>query len=290
MKVLSSKAFFLNNQSFLKEKTEYAQGEIQVMVFELMKHFLDLDKTQVLADAPFTPDLTSLQNFQQALQEMSENKPLQYVLAQTEFYGFAFKVNTHVLIPRPETEELVQWIVQENKTTQPLSILDMGTGSGCIAITLAKKLAQAQIYALDISTEALEMAQINAAIHQAKICFLQGDILSFPDLNFLLPEKLDVIVSNPPYIPQAEKKLMRKNVLDYEPHLALFVEDTKPLIFYEKIAAFAHSFLNPKGKLYVEINEQFGQEVEALMQKQGFQNIEIKQDLAGKDRFVRGNI
>ncbi|MCD8528722.1 MAG: peptide chain release factor N(5)-glutamine methyltransferase, partial [Chitinophagales bacterium] len=202
------------------------------------------------------------------------------------FYDLEFYVNSNVLIPRPETEELVALIIEQNKA-QHLQVLDIGTGSGCIAVTLAKHLNKAAVSALDISLKALQVAKQNAYQNGVSVLFKEGSILEWETL--LLPT-FDIVVSNPPYIPNKEKALMQANVLDYEPHLALFVEDNNALIFYERIASFALQHLNTNGKLYVECNEFNAKDVSNLFLKQGFKTVKILKDLQGKDRKVFGEV
>jgi release factor glutamine methyltransferase len=207
----------------------------------------------------------------------------------THFYGLEFEVNSAVLIPRPETEELVDWIVQKSKIKNQKSkikILDIGTGSGCIAIALAKNLPNAQVFALDVSEQALATAKTNAELNQVTIQFLHQSILETENLC----QQFDVIVSNPPYVRELEKQEIKKNVLDNEPHLALFVEDNDALIFYRKIAQLAQKNLNPQGQLYFEINQYLGQEMLDLLREMGFKNSELRQDIYGNDRMIQCTI
>ena len=191
------------------------------------------------------------------------------------------------MIPRPETEELVAWIIQD-QANQPINVLDLGTGSGCIAVSLAKNLPQAKVQALDVSPEALQVAQSNATYHATKVRFMQDNLLEPQKLHEAIPDhSLDVMVSNPPYVTPAEKKQMRANVLDFEPDLALFVPQEVPLLFYKAIAQLAQQKLKPGGKLYFEINEQFGQETKEMLQSMGFQEVIIRKDGFGKDRMTR---
>lgn len=217
----------------------------------------------------------------QHLADLREGKPVQYVLGSTVFYGLPFKVGPAVLIPRPETEELVEWIIEQVKS-QPVKILDIGTGSGCIAVTLKKHLALSSVYALDVSAEAIEMAAGNAALNEVVVEFIFSDIR-----GYVSSEKFDVIVSNPPYITQHEKLDMHENVLAHEPHLALFVSNENPLLFYKAIADFALSNLNKDGLLFFEINEYLGQETVEMLSDKSFINIELKKDMQGKDRMIR---
>lgn len=215
--------------------------------------------------------------------QLLKHRPWQYVLQQADFYGLKFKMNNQVLIPRPETEELVQEIINNHKK-EAIQILDIGTGSGCIAIALQKNLINAQLTAVDISTKALELAQQNAEQLEAKIVFQQVDILD--KIACQKMGKYHVIVSNPPYILDAERSLMPKQVLDFEPHLALFVTNNDPLQFYSRIADFALEHLYQNGVLYFEINEYFGQEVLEMLLQKGFDKVELIQDISGKNRIA----
>lgn len=213
-----------------------------------------------------------------------KNEPVQYILGQADFYGLKLKVSPAVLIPRPETEELVYWIL-ENKGIENPTILDIGTGSGCIPITLKKKMPQAKISAIDVSPTALDIARTNAALNKTKVSFILTDILE--ERLWSMLASFDIIVSNPPYIPQDERKLMPKQVLNYEPDLALFVENEQPLIFYIKIGQFALQHLNKGGQLYYECNEFNAKEVVELLEKMGFSKVELEKDLEGKERMIR---
>jgi len=218
-------------------------------------------------------------------------EPLQYIIGFTEFYELKFKVTPDVLIPRPETEELLDLIVKEYKdpagfiNPQGLKILDIGTGSGCIAVSLAKNLPSTNNFALDVSEKTLEIAKCNASDNNADVTFIQEDILSRKPI--FENEKFDIIVSNPPYVTVSEKENMQKNVLDYEPELALFVEDENPLIFYDAIAHFAKQHLSENGSLYFEINEHYGPAIKALLLSFGFSGVEVVKDINGKNRIVK---
>ena len=200
-----------------------------------------------------------------------------------------FEVNPNVLIPRPETEELVEWIIQSQKSkaeSQKIKILDIGTGSGCISISLAKNLPNAQVFSIDVSEKALATAQKNTKINEVNVTFLLKNILETEDLE----QQFDIIVSNPPYVRELEKQEIKKNVLDNEPHLALFVDDNDALIFYRKIAELAQKNLSPNGQLFFEINQYLGKEMIDLLEKMGFKNIELRKDIYGNDRMIRGTI
>ena len=224
-------------------------------------------------------DITSevSDRIKEIIADLKTNKPIQHIIGETEFYELKFKVNEHTLIPRPETEELVKWILQHEFT----SALDIGTGSGCIAIALRKN-KSAEISAIDVSESALLVAKENAKINEVEINFLLQDILK----TTALP-KVDVIVSNPPYVLDKEKEIMLDNVLNNEPHLALFVPDNNPLLFYKKIAELAFTSLSKNGLLFFEINERFGKQTVAMLNAIGFVDIELKKDINDKDRMIK---
>jgi release factor glutamine methyltransferase len=217
------------------------------------------------------------------IQRLKQSEPLQYILGETEFYGRNFTVTPSVLIPRPETEELVEWVIKDNQHFTG-KILDIGTGSGCIAISLALQIPLAQVFALDISVNALKVARYNANSLNAQVHFIEADILNYEHIT---PTSFDIIVSNPPYVCNNEKTVMQANVLDYEPHIALFVEDEDPLLFYRNIAHFAVKSLTPGGKLYCEINEAFGAETVELFAGIGLSQIELHIDINGKNRMIK---
>ena len=209
-------------------------------------------------------------------------EPIQYIFGETDFLDFKIKVTPSVLIPRPETEELVHWII-EKRIPNNSRILDVGTGSGCIALALKKRLKNCNVFGVDISAEALEVARKNGKINKLHVDFFQADILKWEQIQW---EKFDVIISNPPYVRLSEKLEMNNNVLLYEPEKALFVTNEDPLVFYRTIAAFANKYLNEDGKLYFEINEYLAFEMKNLMLGMGFNNVEIKKDINGKNRMI----
>jgi release factor glutamine methyltransferase len=221
------------------------------------------------------------------LESLKLEIPVQYLLGKTSFYGLDFEVNSDVLIPRPETEELVDWIISNNRTieqSKTLKILDIGTGSGCIAISLAKNIPNAQVFALDVSEKALATAKKNAQLNDVNVTFIHQSILETEDLE----QEFDIIVSNPPYVRNLEKEEIKKNVLEYEPHLALFVKDNDALIFYRKIAELAQKNLSPSGQLYFEINQYLGKEMIDLLKEMNFKYIELRKDIYGNDRMMKG--
>lgn len=221
------------------------------------------------------------------LNQLKKEVPVQYLLGKTNFYGLNFEVNENVLIPRPETEELVEWIVKENANPSrsgKIKILDIGTGSGCIAVSLAKNISNAEVYAIDVSKKALETAKRNAANNNVNVIFILQDILETEKLDY----NFDIIVSNPPYVRNLEKHEIKKNVLDYEPHLALFVADNDPLVFYRKIALIAKDNLLENGQLYFEINQYLDKEMTDLLQEMNFKNIELRKDIYDNYRMMKG--
>lgn len=247
----------------------------------------DFLKISFKKNEPINPDFNLI--LDQAIPRLLQHEPAQYILGFAWFYGRKFKVNSNVLIPRRETEELVHLIIQENKNFRDLKIADICSGSGCIGISLALEL-KAQIHLLDISHEALNCALQNSQLFheiEGKISLIQADILLDSNFN-LIPQNLDIIVSNPPYVRNSEKSEMKENVLQHEPHLALFVNDDNPLLFYKQIISLAGYKLKNQGRLYFEINEDFGQEIKLIMEKNGFNSVEIIKDLQGKDRMCKG--
>ena len=254
--------------------------------------YLILEEKQQLkrVDLALQPDLVfskeEIQVWNSIMAQLKLEIPIQYLLGKTSFYGLDFEVNPDVLIPRPETEELVDWIISNSlkiEQSKNLKILDIGTGSGCIAISLAKNIPNAQISALDVSEKALATAKKNAVRNEVNITFLHQSILETEDLG----QEFDIIVSNPPYVRNLEKEEIRKNVLDNEPHLALFVEDNDALIFYRKIAELAQKNLSDSGELYFEINQYLGASMIDLLEKMNFKNIELRKDIYGNDRMTK---
>jgi len=220
--------------------------------------------------------------FHQAVKQLLQEKPLQYILHHTTFYGLPLEVNEAVLIPRPETEELIELILKENKLTAP-RIVDLGTGSGCIALALKKNLPQAKVKGVDISQEALQVAQNNAKALALDVDFNLSNLL---DADSCIRGEYDIMVSNPPYVAESDRKSMQKNVLDYEPGLALFVTNADPLQFYRPITRLTRKHLRQHGKLYVEINENFGNDCADLFHHEGLKDVRIHHDIHGKQRFV----
>ena len=278
-------------RTFIKELREvYRQDEAISLAWLSISFICKTDRTKYLSIKKEEVSVDDSDYLFQILEELKTGRPLQYVLGETEFYGLTFKVNPSVLIPRPETEELVDWVLKElgiNKNQpSPLKILDIGTGSGCIPISLKKHLATAELFAVDISLDALETARENSDLNQTPVTFIQDDILN-PSHDILINSQYSVIISNPPYVTFSEKEQMQANVLKYEPHSALFVPDNDPLIFYQAIADFAQSHLAVGGFLFLEINENLGSQTLALLKDCDFRKIELRQDLPGKDRMIK---
>lgn len=268
---------------FLELSILYPETEIQSFFTILIEFKLHLSRIQLALEHNFELDNNDFEFLQNALFKLKNQIPIQYIVGETAFFGLMFKVDKNVLIPRPETEELVEWIIQNNKNSNSLKILDVGTGSGCIAISLAKNLPNAAVSALDISAEALNVAKNNAAMNQVRVEFINADILKIEKLA----TDFDIIVSNPPYIRELEKSQMQQNVLSNEPHIALFVKNENPLLFYDKIAELAKKHLTENGVLYFEINQYLGPETVELLKSKGFKNIELKKDIYGVDRMVK---
>jgi release factor glutamine methyltransferase len=249
-------------------------------------------------------DSSDVEKLNDALQKLLQHQPVQYILGEAWFYKMKLRVNEHVLIPRPETEELVEWVVEEirnqeseisrpgrpgrtgNKEIEKFTILDVGTGTGCIAVALKKELHGAAVFAIDVSEEALSVARENSQDQNVKIDFLQLDFLN-ENLWASLPA-FDIIISNPPYIPENEKTKLAKNVVEHEPHVALFVDDNDPFIFYRKIGAFAGTHLNEKGKVFVEVHEEYANEVQQIFAGEGFTTV-IKKDMYGRERMIKAD-
>ena len=261
----------------------YDDSEIRNISFLLLEKLTGFSRTQLLTNKSTIFSFEQQQQLAVFVEKLKKNIPIQYILGETEFYGLRFAVNESVLIPRPETEELVEWIKNDCKDVDSLQILDVGIGSGCIAVALKHELPFVEITAFDISEKVLETARKNAEKNKIYIDFKQVDIL----YENIFSQKWDIIVSNPPYIPQKERMNMQKNVCEYEPSLALFVPDETPLLFYEKIAQFAQSHLTENGKLYFEIHFDAGKSVVNLLKNLNFENIKLRQDLSGNDRMVR---
>lgn len=295
------KSFFSDTLSEIYPKTE-----IDTFFFLLMEEKLNLQRIDTVLKPNFLIVDGILPELKKITKRLQKEEPIQYILGKTEFYGLPFIVDKNTLIPRPETEELVEWVLEEVIKLQScnvvkLSILDIGTGTGCIPVSLAKNLNDVQISAIDVSSDALKIAKQNANLNNVDVSFFEMNILETENLNTVAKEKrlkqvkhkatkLDIIISNPPYVRELEKVEINNNVLQNEPHLALFVDDNNPLIFYKKIADLAKQHLTKNGLLFFEINQYLGKETVEMLQQKGFKNIELKKDLFGNDRMIKANI
>ena len=280
----------------------YPNEEILSFYFLLIHHKMGLTRAEIALNPNQILPKEDLNFYLDAITALQGEKPIQYIVGETEFYGLTFKVNEEVLIPRPETEELVDWILKEFNEKKELKILDIGTGSGCIAISLAKHLPEANISGMDISKHALQTALQNAKLNKVKINLFQQDILKNNDTSShptslgtglamnSLPIEFDIIVSNPPYVRDLEKLEIKSNVLQNEPHIALFVSDDNPLLFYDKIADFTKQYLTANGLLFLEINQYLAENTTALLQQKGFKTIELRKDVFGNDRMIKTSL
>lgn len=274
------------------------EQEIESFFFILTEYLHNLKRVDVALNPNFELSDAEVEKWNIILADLQQEKPIQYITGEAWFYGLKFEVNENTLIPRPETEELVEWILNSPIIHHPssMNILDIGTGTGCIPISLKANLPQANVSAIDVSEKALEVARRNAVSNKVEINFIQTNILEVEDLSQLPspiihhPSSYNIIVSNPPYVRNLEKQEIKKNVLDYEPHLALFVEDTDALLFYRKIAQLALKNLSPNGLLFFEINQYLGKETVELLENMGFKNIELKKDIYGNDRMIKCSI
>ncbi|MEY2691840.1 MAG: hypothetical protein RIT03_230 [Bacteroidota bacterium] len=267
------------------------EAEAQSFFYLVAEHLHQLRRIDLALDPTFQLTEVQLQQWESIRHRLLTHEPIQYILGSTIFFDLPFAVTPHVLIPRPETEELVAWVVEsfafnpQPTTDNPQQLLDIGTGSGCIAIALAKNLPMFAVSALDVSDNALEIAQLNAEKNAVQLNFICQNILETSHLG----QKFDVIVSNPPYVRELEKHEIQANVLEHEPHLALFVADEDPLLFYRKIGELAFESLTPKGNLFVEINQYLGEATLQLFRQIGFTNVELKKDIYGNDRMIRAS-
>jgi len=262
----------------------YPPEEVNSMVAILFAHFNKWNRMELRARQDHQLSESELLNYHQALKQLKQSKPLQYVLGETEFFALPFKLNNHVLIPRQETEELVDLIIKEGKENE--SLIDIGCGSGCISISYKKRNPKSKVLVVDVVPEALQLTMDNAKLNEVELNSKEMDILNWYDLDI----QFDVVVSNPPYVTLGEKATMNKNVLNFEPHVALFVQDSNPVVFYDAIADFALKHLKDNGRIYFEINERFGREVASCLEVRNFKDIRIIKDINGKDRIVTGHL
>jgi release factor glutamine methyltransferase len=303
MKIAALKIHFFSELQTIQDVSE-----IESFFFILTEYVHNLKRIDFSLNPDFEITESYFNKWKNIISELKTEKPIQYITGEAWFYGLRFEVNEDTLIPRPETEELVEWIVESQKSkvesqkskvenlkiqkSNNLTILDIGTGSGCIPIALKKEIPNANVSAIDVSEKALEMARKNALDNQVEVNFIHQDILQSSNLQiFKSPNLLfDIIVSNPPYVRNLEKHEIKKNVLDYEPHLALFVDDSDALLFYRKIAQLALKSLATNGKLFFEINQYLAKETVELLRQLGFKNIELRKDFMGNDRMICCNL
>ena len=273
---------------FIRESLKhlYPPEEINSFIRWILEEVCHLSFQQQLLCKDTQLSLAEKEQIRMITQRLKKAEPLQYILNTCEFHGLHFEVNPSVLIPRPETEELVNQILQTEKSPE-LQVLDIGTGSGCIAITLSRHLSDAEVYAIDISEKALTVAQKNAKLNNSTPHFIHADVLSDNIYKQFAQTTFDIIVSNPPYVKEGEKDTIQDNVLHYEPHQALFVPDNDPLLFYNRIADIGLQLLKKDGRLYFEINALYGMKTLTMLQEKGYQQVELKQDLNDKDRFIK---
>ena len=262
----------------------YPEHEITSLINLILKTRFGINRLHMISFPDQAVSRDASIEINKICKELKTGKPVQYILGETSFYDCTLKVNNKTLIPRPETEELVDLIIKENRAFTG-KIIDIGTGSGCIAIALKKNLPEAEVIGIDISTDALEMAKLNASINKVNVTFLKEDILN---AESGIISEAGIIVSNPPYVLESEKKFMNSNILDFEPHDALFVPDENPLVYYKAISVYSAGILKPRGKLYFEINEKKGLEISRLLLSLDYNDIKIIKDLNGRNRFVKG--
>lgn len=270
-------------------RANYPDSEIENFFFWTLEEILGIQRIDFVLQKNNAVDYQNIDRIKKVIQRLRNEEPIQYIFGSTEFYGLLFNVSTDTLIPRPETEELVEWIIETVKQDEyllslsELRILDIGTGTGCIAITLTKLIPSANTTAVDISKNALTVAESNSALNEVNVHFVISNVLELSSLE----NEFDIIVSNPPYVRNSEKIEIKNNVLKYEPDTALFVEDDDPLLFYRKIGKLSLESLNPNGYLFFEINQYLGKEMVDLLSDLGYQHIELRKDVFGNDRMTR---
>ncbi|MCC8146574.1 MAG: peptide chain release factor N(5)-glutamine methyltransferase [Bacteroidales bacterium] len=277
--------------SYIKKELScyYPEMEIKSFSYLILQYVCKKDKHALLLDKDNQLSLNENSQIKEIVADLKKFRPIQHILGKSEFYGSSYIVNENVLIPRPETEELVDLILTTTHHPSP-DILDIGTGSGCIAVSLAKNLPEANVYGMDISDKALRTASQNALINQVKVSFFQENILELSESSLLTTNQWDIIVSNPPYIVPAEKKYMSENVLKYEPHYALFVPEDQPLLFYEKIADVGLRHLSKEGKLFFETSSLYGKATADMLINKGYKQVELYKDISGNDRIIQASI
>lgn len=276
----------LHQYSLSSLKSQYPETEAKNLTYMALSYIFNFSRYQIHVNFDKIVDKDQYAKIKNIVDELKQYKPIQYIIKETEFYNCRISVSEDVLIPRPETEELVDWIIQDTKN-EKIEILDIGTGSGCIAIALAKSLSSSKVTAIDISPNAIEIAKSNAIANKVEIKFQEVDL--FDIQKELQVSKFDIIVSNPPYIRECEKTIMKPNVLNWEPEISLFVPDDNPLLFYNFIIQLATTSLKSKGQIFLEINENYPEEVKKVLMKNDFSSIEIRKDISGKFRMIKAS-
>ena len=265
----------------VKLDRKFDKNEVEEFFFRLIDHYCQVDRLKYILNSKLELNKIEEVNLVRSIKFLEKESPIQYITGQTQFMGMNFTVNKNVLIPRPETEELVRWIVQDLHSNK--RVLDIGTGSGCIATSLSKLMDNCIVFGWDISSDALDIASKNSKNNSVNVKYDLVDITYEKQCS----EKFDIIVSNPPYVTQDDKLLMSKNVISYEPHIALFVKENDPLFFYKKILNFSKKNLISNGTIYFEINENFSKQVNKLLKKEGFHDIIVRKDFRGKYRMIK---
>ncbi len=260
----------------------YPKEEIDAFFYRICDMHLNLKRIDIALKLDMIVAAQTFEYFEMVIERLLNYEPIQYILGSTFFFGSDFIVDKQVLIPRPETEELISWILEQVDTNQPIKILDVGTGSGCIAISLAKQLPRAEVYAMDISSGALSIAKQNAEANGVVVQFIEASVLDWENQDLLF----DVIVSNPPYVRESEKEMMSPNVLNHEPRLALFVENNNPLLFYKAILEMSKKNLTIEGLIFFEINEYLAEETKSLFLSTSFEGVQLKADIFSKKRML----
>lgn len=278
-------------KSYMQERLLgfYSEREIHYFFKKAICQRLKLTDAEFLLASQNRLSESDLLFFRSIVKRLQDKEPFQYILGETWFYDLLFKIDKRALIPRPETEELVDLIIKDAKEISDLKIVDLCSGSGCISISLAKNLNIKAVYGVELSQEAIDLAKKNAVLNHVSVSFLNGNVLENLPLE-IEKKSVDIIVSNPPYIPLRDKEKMEKNVLDFEPHMALFVSDENPLVFYKAIAEHGLNILKDNGLIYLEIHENYGEETKRMLESKGFKKVEIIHDLQGKDRMIKASL
>ena len=274
-------------QYFSKKLPDFSSSEINSIVKQLVVKRLDMDESDYLFSSSLLFSESDLLYFRSAVKRLEENEPFQHVLGEVEFYGLILKSDARALVPRPETEELVDWVVNDFRDQSKLRFVDLCAGSGCIALGLKDNFKTSEVTAIELSNDAISLIKENVLKTELSIDVIEADVLELNNLSTFEKASFDCWVSNPPYIPNKDKKMMHQNVLDFEPGMALFVENDLPLIFYSEISKSAQVYLAEYGWLYFEIHESYGEEMVSLLKSIGFVNIELRKDLQGRDRMIK---